>query len=348
LNGVCSALEEAHALKLLHRDLKPANILVRKTRHGEVAKVVDFGLAFTLDAPSEERLTSDNSVMGTPEYMSPEQCRGSELDRRSDLYALGVVLYEMLVGEVPFSGSSRMDTMMKAVLSVPVKPSQRVAIESPAARALEQLALAAISKLADGRPNDAAAFRKQLQRAVAYNDGADTDGAARPVTHPTREARVKAAALSIPPTVHPRADGDLRVCVIEAIGADPIDSLRSMTALVRNESPSVIRAESMADVNPQHFDVLVIALRIAEHEPSPETSDGETAQRQNSARQELRELANWSKPAALVVIGPADFEIMTEALTAGVADYVVDTRLADELGPKLRKTLRRSARKRKS
>jgi serine/threonine-protein kinase len=107
---LCDGLEHAHALGLIHRDFKPENIIItRDSRGGEVARIVDFGLAILRDDMSEDsgrrdRLTTDGMVVGTPTYMSPEQVRGEAIDARSDLFALGIMMFELLTGRLPFDG----------------------------------------------------------------------------------------------------------------------------------------------------------------------------------------------------------------------------------------------------
>ncbi|MBZ0115376.1 MAG: protein kinase, partial [Sandaracinaceae bacterium] len=102
LRHVLSALGEAHALGVVHRDLKPENIIVRKVRRGaEQIKVVDFGLA-TIVGPGGTSITTPGLVCGTPDYMAPEQGKGEHVDGRGDLYACGVVLFEMLTDRLPF------------------------------------------------------------------------------------------------------------------------------------------------------------------------------------------------------------------------------------------------------
>ena len=117
---VCSALEHAHSLGVTHRDLKPENILVDSQ---DRIKIVDFGIASMNGA---RRLTFGklSELMGSPDYISPEQVKGKRGDARSDLYALGIILYEMLTGRVPFNGSNAFAIMNDRVLNPPIPPRQ--------------------------------------------------------------------------------------------------------------------------------------------------------------------------------------------------------------------------------
>jgi eukaryotic-like serine/threonine-protein kinase len=101
---ILDGLEHAHAAGLVHRDLKPENIIIEVDGGGEVPKIVDFGIAM-LCGGDDRRLTAAGIVMGTPQYMAPEHSQGSVVDPRCDLFALGVIVYEMLAGKLPFDGT---------------------------------------------------------------------------------------------------------------------------------------------------------------------------------------------------------------------------------------------------
>ncbi|MDH4220402.1 MAG: protein kinase, partial [Candidatus Aminicenantes bacterium] len=115
---VCEGLAEAHSLGVIHRDLKPQNIMVDKSGN---PKIMDFGIARSLRA---EGITGEGAIIGTPEYMSPEQVEGKETDQRSDIYSLGVVLYEMLTGKVPFEGENTFSIALKHRDEIPPHPRE--------------------------------------------------------------------------------------------------------------------------------------------------------------------------------------------------------------------------------
>jgi serine/threonine-protein kinase len=113
VNDMAAGLQAAHDNGIVHRDLKPENVMVRSGNGGVHAVVMDFGLAKAHTAGKElEKLTATGIVLGTPEFMSPEQLRGKALDRRSDVYALGLVAYEMLTGKLPFEGRTQQALMI--------------------------------------------------------------------------------------------------------------------------------------------------------------------------------------------------------------------------------------------
>src|SRR5262245_34148953 len=161
LRQVASALATAHKHNIVHRDLKPHNIMLATGPDGsELAKLVDFGIAKTFDESTQ--LTSAGSALGTPYYMSPEQIEGRTVDARSDIYALGIILYEMLVGEVPFADQSTPAVLVKQLKERPVRPSLRNAAVPPA---LEAIALRCLEKDPELRFQTAADFGAALNEA---------------------------------------------------------------------------------------------------------------------------------------------------------------------------------------
>ena len=130
---LCRGLQHAHDQGVMHRDLKPENIMLVPEPAGERAVVMDFGLAKERIAGTElNRLTATGIVLGTPEFMSPEQIRGKAIDHRSDIYALGVLAFELLSSELPYAGANAQETMLNHLTGSPKKLSS-VAPGIPAA-----------------------------------------------------------------------------------------------------------------------------------------------------------------------------------------------------------------------
>jgi serine/threonine protein kinase len=159
-----AAVAAAHEAGVIHRDLKPANIFItQKPDVPAVVKVLDFGIAKlaaeTLDDDEPKNLTQFGAMIGTPRYMSPEQCNGLALTPAADVYSLGVILYEMLTGIVPFTGSTPLAIAMKHASDAPRDPRE---IVSSIPEDLERVVLQALEKLPEDRPADAAAFRGEL------------------------------------------------------------------------------------------------------------------------------------------------------------------------------------------
>jgi serine/threonine-protein kinase len=165
---VSAAVAAAHEAGVIHRDLKPANIFVTQSPDApSVVKVLDFGIAKlaaeSLDEDEPRTLSPIGVMVGTPRYMSPEQCEGLELTPASDVYSLGVILYEMLTGMVPFSGSSPAAIALKHSSEYP-RPPREIVAAVPSE--LEIIVLYALEKDPANRPSNAAEFRNQLVRLV--------------------------------------------------------------------------------------------------------------------------------------------------------------------------------------
>jgi serine/threonine-protein kinase len=155
--GLLAAVELAHRHGIIHRDIKAQNILIDG---GGSAKITDFGIARAGDSG----MTEAGSILGTAQYLSPEQARGLPVDERSDLYSVGVVLYEMLTGRVPFSGDSAVNVAMQHVNDVPDEP---VTLVSGLPPALNKIVLKALAKDPGHRYGSAAEFAADLRAARA-------------------------------------------------------------------------------------------------------------------------------------------------------------------------------------
>jgi len=168
---ILSALAEAHANQILHRDLKPENVMVETRRDAsDSIKVLDFGIAKVLmaEAPASN-FTQAGLVVGTPGYMSPEQLAGDDLDARSDLYAVGVVLYEMLTGKLPYSPRTPVQMARMHVTELPQPPSTKRS--RPVSQELESVVMRALAPRREDRPQSADEMRDQLMRCTVEGEG---------------------------------------------------------------------------------------------------------------------------------------------------------------------------------
>jgi serine/threonine-protein kinase len=178
LMQVCDALSAAHDLGIIHRDLKPENVMLIRdpaSPGSEHVKVLDFGIAKIVDRTdrdpedpppsiSDSVLTTVGVIVGTPQYMSPEQCRASPIDARSDVYSCGILLYQLVTGRVPFTGEHPFEIAMKQVREPPPPPTSVIASIHPE---LEKVILTALEKWPAQRQQSARDLRDELGRVLA-------------------------------------------------------------------------------------------------------------------------------------------------------------------------------------
>ena len=179
LMQVCEALEAAHREGIIHRDLKPENLWIARPKHGQAyIKVLDFGIAKLIETQEEHGTTKTGTIMGTPQFMSPEQCTGRGVDHRTDVYALGAIMFCVYCGRPPFDGGSTAEIIAAQLYEKPPKPSTLASVPP----ALENLILTCLDKEPENRPSSAAELGMLLK------DAASVAGAITSVHAPARRA----------------------------------------------------------------------------------------------------------------------------------------------------------------
>jgi predicted Ser/Thr protein kinase len=158
---IAEGLEAAHRAGVIHRDIKPDNIMVMGEESVEAVKLMDFGIARLRDVGAASRLTRADVIMGTPAYMAPEQAEGAEVSEQTDIYALGIVLYEMLSGSVPFKASTPSAVLVKQIQEAPV-PLRKLRREIPAS--IERVVMQALEKKPQKRQRDMREVVQGLQK----------------------------------------------------------------------------------------------------------------------------------------------------------------------------------------
>ena len=295
VSQVLSALNDAHGAGVIHRDLKPENIMVEQRRNEQdFVKVLDFGIAKIQDSSGEDgpALTRNGFVCGTPEYMSPEQARGSSLDHRSDLYAVGVILYQLVTGRLPFESDTAVGYATKHLTEEPVPPSRRRP-EVRVSQAMERLIMRALSKSPDDRPPDAEAFKADL---LAVSDSKDR----RPPPQRRPVALSSAGLAPLPRKVTPPPQGVSTEITDAGWGEESEATVRAEPARMQSaarmapertqvapprERPSaplsVVRpqaerslAERAPTVNQAQMDGKTEALVLSLPDPEPEVGGG--------------------------------------------------------------------------
>lgn len=171
---ILEGLGAAHDVGIIHRDVKPHNCFVSpRENNPEFVKIIDFGIAKLRDGSSEEQLTQTGAIMGTADYMSPEQGQGMELDGRSDLYSVGIILYRMLTGRVPFKAGNPMATVFLHVHEAPKPPSAECP-DAGLGSQVDALVLRALAKDPADRFENAAAFVDALNEIEDAGAGSES------------------------------------------------------------------------------------------------------------------------------------------------------------------------------
>ncbi|KQT01904.1 Stk1 family PASTA domain-containing Ser/Thr kinase [Cellulomonas sp. Leaf395] len=259
--GVLSALEYSHHAGIVHRDIKPANVMLTPT--GAV-KVMDFGIARAM-ADSAATMTQTQAVIGTAQYLSPEQARGETVDARSDLYSTGCLLFELLTGRPPFTGDSPVAVAYQHVREAAPVPST---FASDVPDSLDRITLKALAKERDSRYSSAAEFRSDLEAAVRGGAvGAPAVGAlaaaalvATPATEATQlMAPPVATTQTMPAATSPW--GSTGAAVATADGLDDEDEGKKRPWLL----PLLIAIAVLAVAG-------IVALLIANNRETPETT----------------------------------------------------------------------------
>ncbi|MBL8788047.1 MAG: protein kinase [Deltaproteobacteria bacterium] len=162
------SLREAHSKGIVHRDLKPDNIFLQSVgEDGDFAKVLDFGVAKVAEGDGQQKtLTKAGSIFGTPKYMSPEQSRGTEIDARSDIYALGVILYELITGRVPFNAENPLGILIKHIQEMP-PAFQAVRPDLVVPEQVELFVQKLLAKQPEQRPQTAEAVIREIETLLA-------------------------------------------------------------------------------------------------------------------------------------------------------------------------------------
>ena len=252
----CAGLAAAHKLGIVHRDIKPDNIMVTTEEGALLVKVVDFGIARLAEPGQDAHHTRAGTVIGTPEYMSPEQASGATGDRidlRSDIYSLGMVVYEMLTGTVAFKGGefdSYLTILNRQVNEMPMRPSLRRP-EANIPAAVEQVVLRALAKDRNARQQSAQAFASELLAArqqadsfrtsksrslqtIAESGRATING--REVASPNQAESTEIIMPVIPPPVYPDAPEPPPPVSVQPLENQPAPAIEPLPVVVKRQT----------------------------------------------------------------------------------------------------------------
>ena len=229
---VCRALEAAHGKGIIHRDMKPENVFL-EDREGkrDFVKILDFGIAKVGLEEGDERLTRTGMVFGTPHYMSPEQAMGKKPDNRVDIYSLGVIVYEMLTGEVPFNADSFMGILTLHISEKPIPPRE---LRDDIPREVEAIILKALSKKPEDRYQSMAEMAVAISR-VAMRDRYQSGATAPPGGATDREMEYSEAVNTLSTTT---PSSNRRWVVVLGLAALLLGGGMAVMAYLKAEDPN--------------------------------------------------------------------------------------------------------------
>ncbi|MDO9021923.1 MAG: protein kinase [Deltaproteobacteria bacterium] len=300
---VTIALAASHGVGVLHRDVKPSNVMIVRGVQGELSKLLDFGVAALPRAPGEAASAGAEMLVGTPEYMSPEQLRGDAIDARSDLYALGITMFECLQGEVPMPGGLDVAHQRASVPSLP--PVSMVCDDVPKA----------LADIVDRLLHPVAAFRFPSARSLL--DALDASGLCRTPTRFLDDAPPEAVAGR--PTASGRRPGQGE--------AEPAGAARRRSARAYYQTPLRVMTAAGAVIDGRSEDISSGGMLVIAGTPLPE---GERvvvrfALPASGNMVQCSAVVNWSRHRAATQRGRAAFGLAfvdaPPAMTEAIARY---------------------------
>jgi len=324
-----ATLEVCHAAGIVHRDLKPANVMIAAHDGTEIVKLIDFGIAHTVK-PGDEKLTSTGMVQGTPQYMAPEQCRGDEVSAPADIYALGIIMYELFTGKSPYDADN-VATMMAQHLFV--EPPSMRSIEPSIPPGIEALVRRAMAKSEGDRPT-ARELRYELAATLRGTD-----------PHSIAEASTAERQRSIGLLREDRCL-TLRPKKVGAIHGNTQATQTSAAPMVYLWAP---RDNHSAEVQSALGVSGISCVQWAKGDEFPAIkSDAAVAfllSFRHGALERLPELRSRHPNVPVVVMDVADPAQTTAVIRAGASDFALDGSPSAELGTKISRLLKRRQRR---
>ena len=315
---VAEALVSAHELGIVHRDLKPDNIIIAPAKNGrEVAKVVDFGIAKAVEEGPNESLTRTGLVIGTPEYMSPEQLLGDPVDARSDIYSLGCILYQMLTGRRPFDEPTR-EQMIKRRLTEKAPHPRDLVPSLP--KTLDLVVARMLARSPRDRYGTAAEVRDLLIPAIALEGGFDDPSwrQSQPTTRSNPTVYIQAAEqptqeMTPYPGVAPRRPMWRRPAFIGVAAVVTVAMIAGATVVTRNAMAERRAARVLEQAAPQKNNLPVITIAPIQTAQIPARPTGATT----AARAADSAPVNAATRSSTVRV-PADLKVPIEELKLAI------------------------------